>query len=106
VLDFFTGIWPIYKTIAGIDLAQAGLITGISGFFGEFLQPFFGYFSDRGLRKKVFLPPPPFNGGFRFLSPRGCGFCRNTFRKAQRSQYFIFCFWWSDWSVDFSAGLY
>jgi MFS transporter, FSR family, fosmidomycin resistance protein len=54
-LDFFTGIWPIYKTIAGIDLAKAGLIAGISGFFGEFLQLFFGYFSDRGLRKKVIL---------------------------------------------------
>jgi MFS transporter, FSR family, fosmidomycin resistance protein len=55
LLDFFTGIWPIYKTIAGIDLAKAGLIAGLSGFFGEILQLFFGYFSDRGFRKKVIL---------------------------------------------------
>ncbi len=53
LLDFFTGIWPIYKTIAGIDLAKAGLIAGLAGFFGEILQLFFGYFSDRGLRKVV-----------------------------------------------------
>ncbi len=55
LLDFFTGIWPIYKTIAGIDLAKAGLIAGLSGFFGEALQLLFGYFSDRGLRKKVMM---------------------------------------------------
>lgn len=55
LLDFFTGIWPIYKTIAGIDLAKAGLIAGLSGFLGEILQLFFGYFSDRGLRKKVMI---------------------------------------------------
>jgi FSR family fosmidomycin resistance protein-like MFS transporter len=53
LLDFFTGIWPIYKTIAGIDLAKAGLIAGLAGFFGELLQIFFGYFSDRGFRKIV-----------------------------------------------------
>jgi len=55
LLDFFTGIWPIYKTMAEIDLAKAGLIAGISGFIGEFLQIFFGYFSDRGHRKKILM---------------------------------------------------
>ncbi len=55
LLDFFTGIWPIYKTIAGIDIAKAGLIAGASGFLGEILQIFFGYFSDRGFRKKVMI---------------------------------------------------
>src|ERR1700722_511487 len=55
ILDFFTGIWPIYKTIAGIDLAKAGLIAGLSGFLGEMLQLFFGYFSDRGFRKKMMI---------------------------------------------------
>lgn len=55
LLDFFTGIWPIYKTIAGVDLAKAGLIAGLSGFFGEILQLFFGYLSDRGFRKKVII---------------------------------------------------
>jgi len=54
-LDFFTGIWPIYKTIAGIDIAKAGLIAGLAGFCGEILQLFFGYFSDRGFRKVMTL---------------------------------------------------
>lgn len=55
MLDFFTGIWPIYKTLAEIDLAKAGLIAGLSGFVGEFMQIFFGFFSDRGHRKKVIM---------------------------------------------------
>ena len=54
-MDFFTGIWPIYKTLAEIDIAQAGMIAGISGFMGEILQIFFGYFCDRGHRKKILL---------------------------------------------------
>ena len=54
-MDFFTGIWPIYKTIAQIDITKAGLIAGISGFLGEILQIGFGYFCDRGHRKKLLL---------------------------------------------------
>ncbi len=54
-MDFFTGIWPIYKTLAGIDVALAGLIAGISGFIGEILQLGFGYLSDLGHRKRVML---------------------------------------------------
>lgn len=54
-MDFFTGIWPIYKTVANIDIAQAGLIAGASGFLGEIFQVLFGYFSDRGHRKRVLL---------------------------------------------------
>jgi FSR family fosmidomycin resistance protein-like MFS transporter len=55
ILDFYTGIWPIYKTIAQVDLAKAGLIAGMSGFIGEVMQVFFGYFSDRGYRKRVMM---------------------------------------------------
>lgn len=54
-MDFFTGIWPIYKTLANVDIAQAGMIAGISGFMGEILQIFFGYFCDRGYRKRILL---------------------------------------------------
>src|ERR1700722_12692062 len=54
-LDFCTGIWPIYKTISGIDLAKAGLIAGLSGFIGVALQICFGFFSDRGYRKKLMM---------------------------------------------------
>ncbi len=55
IVDSFTGIWPIYKTICGIDIEKAGLIAGISGFIGEGLQIVFGYFSDKGLRKYILL---------------------------------------------------
>jgi MFS transporter, FSR family, fosmidomycin resistance protein len=54
-LDFFTGIWPIYKTISHFDIAKAGLIAGLSGFVGEALQIFSGYFCDRGYRKKLMM---------------------------------------------------
>ena len=54
-MDFFTGIWPIYKTLAQIDVAKAGLIVGISGFAGEILQLYSGYLCDRGHRKKMLI---------------------------------------------------
>jgi FSR family fosmidomycin resistance protein-like MFS transporter len=55
LVDFFTGVWAIYKTLAQINIAQAALITGISGFIGELLQVFFGYFCDRGHRRITLL---------------------------------------------------
>ncbi|MGE5195728.1 MAG: MFS transporter [Anaerolineae bacterium] len=54
-IDFFTGIWPIYKTVAKIDIAKAGLILGVAGFIGEILQPVFGYLSDQGHRKNMLI---------------------------------------------------
>lgn len=55
LMDFFTGIWPIYKTMVGLDLAIAGVIASVTGIIGESLQLFFGYFSDKGHRKKIFI---------------------------------------------------
>lgn len=55
IFDFCTGIWPIYKTISQIDITLAGIIAGVSGFIGEGMQLFFGYFSDRGQRKKCMI---------------------------------------------------
>lgn len=52
-VDFFTGIWPAYKTLAGLDLTKAGLILGVSGFLGDGSQLFFGALADRALRKKL-----------------------------------------------------
>ncbi len=55
LIDFCTGIWPIYKTIAGVDLIHAGLMVGSTSFCGEILQIVFGYFSDKGKRKTILL---------------------------------------------------
>lgn len=55
LLDFFIGIWPVYKTIAKLDLAKAGLIVAIAGFAGETLQLLFGYLSDRGHHKALII---------------------------------------------------
>lgn len=47
-VDSFTGIWPIYKTLAELDLVKAGLIATIGGFVGNGLQILFGFLGDRG----------------------------------------------------------
>ncbi len=54
-MDFCVGVWPIYKTLAGIDILLAGIVMGVAGFTGEISQLFFGYFSDRGFRKAILL---------------------------------------------------
>jgi FSR family fosmidomycin resistance protein-like MFS transporter len=55
LVDFMIGVWPIYKTIAHLDLAKAGLMIGLCSLFGEGMQVFFGPLSDRGYRKKLIL---------------------------------------------------
>jgi FSR family fosmidomycin resistance protein-like MFS transporter len=49
------GIWPIYKTLAGIDIAKAGLIMGCAVFVGDILQVGFGFLSDKGYQKRLLL---------------------------------------------------
>lgn len=47
-VDSFTGIWPIYKTLANLDLVKAGMIATVGGFIGNSLQIIFGIMGDRG----------------------------------------------------------
>ena len=54
-VDLCTGIWPVYKTIAGLDLAKAGLIATLGNLFGNALQPVFGVLADRGWRKALLV---------------------------------------------------
>lgn len=51
LVDYMIGVWAIYKTIAGLDIAIAGLIAAASAFAGEGMQIVFGSLSDRGYRK-------------------------------------------------------
>lgn len=54
-VDCCTGIWPVYKTLAGIDLALAGLIATTGSFVGNGLQLVFGALADRGWRKHLLV---------------------------------------------------
>ncbi len=55
LVDFMIGIWPIYKTIAGLDIATMGLIAGVSVFTCEAMQLYFGALSDRGHQKILII---------------------------------------------------
>jgi MFS transporter, FSR family, fosmidomycin resistance protein len=54
-VDLMIGIWPVYKTIAHLDLAKAGFVSTICAFVGEGLQLLFGSLSDRGYRKLLVI---------------------------------------------------
>ncbi len=54
-VDIMLSIWPVYKTMAELDLALAGTIAGASAFIGEGLQIFFGSLGDKGYRKALIL---------------------------------------------------
>ena len=55
LVDFMLGVWSVYKTIAGLDLAAAGLIAALCAFTGEGAQLFFGSLSDRGHGKRLIV---------------------------------------------------
>lgn len=54
-VDTMIGFWAVYKTMAELDLAMAGLIAGSCAFIGEGLQIYFGSLSDRGFRKLLII---------------------------------------------------
>lgn len=55
LVDMMLGIWPIYKSMAQLDMAMAGLIVAVGAFIGEGSQLFFGSFSDKGYRKPLII---------------------------------------------------
>lgn len=55
LVDIMIGFWAVYKTLAHLDLAIAGLIAGLSPFIGESAQVFFGSLGDRGYRKALLI---------------------------------------------------
>lgn len=50
LVDVMIGVWPVYKSLAQIDLAQAGMIVAGGAFIGEGSQLLFGSLSDKGYR--------------------------------------------------------
>jgi MFS transporter, FSR family, fosmidomycin resistance protein len=55
LVDVMIGFWSVYKTIAGVDLALAGLIAGVCAFIGEGMQILFGNLGDKGHRKALLI---------------------------------------------------
>jgi FSR family fosmidomycin resistance protein-like MFS transporter len=52
-VDCCTGIWPVFKTIAHLDIARAGLIATAGSMAGNGLQVAFGFLADRGWRRRL-----------------------------------------------------
>lgn len=49
------GIWPVFKTMSGLDLAMAGFLAAGCVVIGEGLQGYFGALSDRGYQRLLLL---------------------------------------------------
>jgi FSR family fosmidomycin resistance protein-like MFS transporter len=54
-VDFMLGVWPVYKTMSGLDLAAAGTIAAACAFLGEGMQLLFGSLCDKGFKKRLVL---------------------------------------------------
>lgn len=55
IVDAMIGFWSVYKTLAHLDLALAGIIAGLAPFIGEGLQMVFGSLGDKGYRKTLLI---------------------------------------------------
>ncbi|MEN6622952.1 MAG: MFS transporter [Smithella sp.] len=56
MIDFMgLSVWPVYKTLAGLDVAKAGWIATVIGMSGTALQPLFGSIADRFGARRVIL---------------------------------------------------
>lgn len=56
MIDFMgLSVWPVYKTLAGLDVAKAGWIATVIGMSGTALQPLFGSIADRFGPRRVIL---------------------------------------------------
>ncbi len=54
-VDCCSGIWPVFKTLAHLDIATAGLIATVGSMAGNGLQLAFGLLADRGWRKRLIV---------------------------------------------------
>jgi FSR family fosmidomycin resistance protein-like MFS transporter len=54
-VDFMIGIWPVFKTMANLDLMLAGFIAGFCALIAEGMQFLFGSLADRGYQRWLVL---------------------------------------------------
>ena len=55
MVDCFSTTWAMFKTLAGLDLARAGLLASIGFFIASLLQPVIGAVADHGHRRRLVL---------------------------------------------------
>jgi len=55
LLECYSGVWPIYKKLAGLDLTKAGIVAAVTTFLSAILQPAFGHWADRGWARAMVL---------------------------------------------------
>ncbi len=66
-VDCCTGIWPVFKTLAQLDLTTAGLIATVGAVTANGLQLGFGLLADRGWRKPLLLAGTALAGAVTLL---------------------------------------
>jgi len=66
-VDCCTGVWPVFKTLAHLDLTRAGFIATAAGMAGNGLQIVFGVLADGGRRKALLLCGVGLAGGVTLL---------------------------------------
>ena len=55
LVDCYGNVWAIFKKLAGLDLARAGLIATVATAVTAICQPLFGTLADRGHRRRLVL---------------------------------------------------
>ena len=55
LLEWFSGVWPIFKVLAHLDLATSAKIVAATSFLASILQPVFGMWADKGYAKRMAL---------------------------------------------------
>lgn len=55
LLECFSGVWPVYKHLVGLDLQAAGYIAAATGFLAAALQPAFGHWADQGWSRAMVI---------------------------------------------------
>lgn len=55
MIDCSANVWPIFKKLAGLDLAAAGMLVTVTTIVSVGLQPLFGFWADHGHRRRLIL---------------------------------------------------
>jgi MFS family permease len=71
LIDLFSGVWPIFKHMAGISLGTAGLIATVASVISWSLQPLFGIWADRGHMRACILWGVALSFPMMLLGPMG-----------------------------------